>query len=1047
MGLSLAKLTRPEAGEALPRERLFARLDAARNCPVVWISGPAGAGKTTLVSSYIQSRKCRSLWYQLDAGDGDMASLAYYIGEGLKAVVGRHVSVPPSLAESRQALPDFTRRYFREVFQCLGQSALLVLDNFQDVGDHTDTHAMLAVACEEIPQGCNVVVVSRTAPPPRFARLRATQRLKEIAWAALRFTVDEELAIARRLDPRRLMSREEMEKLDAHVRGWITGLILLLERWDDFEGVGFVNRSDCHQYLFDYFFNEVFAAANASVQQFMIRTSILPNMTAAVCRQLTGNRAAASILSELVRGHLFTCLAGAQGPGYEYHPLFREFLQHQARLCLDDDEFRRLQNKAALLVAEAGDADSAIALLADAENWRALSGLVQRHARRQIEKGRNQQLARWIERLPAAVIGRQPWMLYWLGMARLQYDNQGARAMFERAYKKFKKERNSKGLYLSWCGVSDAYRFEHNSFAGASRWIDELGWLLRSCPRPLDAELRGRLVFSATGLLLWVKPDHPDLPKWVSRLESLYRRITRPDLKVMCAGQLTIYYSHMGEVEKLRQVDRWLRKLEKKGGHPALTTSIIMALKSSIDWLTGELKMSNALMDQHQRRICSQGITIYSSLSLSQSLYHAASRRDPGRIEVLLKRYADNIEDDSILGQCYYQLHSCNLEILYGNYDRALIHGNLALELANQSAVPFGIWFASALLAYLHTEKGQYEQAHRHLRATRDIVVPMGSSAGIAHADMLHAYLAYCQYDIDGARRHLGAAFRRAREKDIKASGVWPPRMISTLCALALEYGIEPDYARCLIRIYGYSPRDPRAVSEHWPWPVKIHTLGRFGVILDGNPLVVETRPFDLLKAVLAAGGRNVHEQIIMDMLWPEAEGHQAQSSFKTTLHRLRKSLGNVDLLELKNHQLSLNGACVWVDSWAMGRLLERAGDCVLRRDPAQCSELSRMIMDHYRGKFLASEPASWAIQQRERLHVSFIRHVTALVECVEEADPKTAVYRYQQLLEIDPLIESVYQGLIRCYQAQGRTAEAKACHERCVEVFAGAASTAKSSR
>ena len=437
MGLNLAKLTRPETGEALQRERLFDRLDAARRCPVVWVSGPAGAGKTTLVSSYIESRNFRSLWYQLDAGDGDMASFVYYLGEGLKSAAGSRSKMPVLSPEYRRALPEFTRRYFREVFQRLGQPALLVLDNFQDIGEHTETHAMLAVACEEVPQGCNVVIVSRMGPPPRFARLRATQRLSEIGWPALRFSVDEELALVRQRDPRRPMSRQCMEKLDAHIRGWVTGLILLLEQRGDFQEADFRNEAPGQEYLFDYFFSEVFAAADAPIQQFLIRTSILPNMTAAACRQLTGNRGAAKILSELARRQFFTVLLSTPKPCYEYHPLFRRFLRHQARLCLDDDEFKQLQSQAGMLVSDAGDVDSAATLLIDAENWRALSALIQRHARRQLERGRNRQLAHWIEQLPAAVAGRQPWILYWLGMAHLQYDNQRALALFERACRQF----------------------------------------------------------------------------------------------------------------------------------------------------------------------------------------------------------------------------------------------------------------------------------------------------------------------------------------------------------------------------------------------------------------------------------------------------------------------------------------------------------------------------------------------------------------------------------------------------------------------------------
>lgn len=54
----LAKLTRPEPALALPRPRLFEGLD--EELSLVWVSGPAGAGKTTLVSSYVVNKKTRA---------------------------------------------------------------------------------------------------------------------------------------------------------------------------------------------------------------------------------------------------------------------------------------------------------------------------------------------------------------------------------------------------------------------------------------------------------------------------------------------------------------------------------------------------------------------------------------------------------------------------------------------------------------------------------------------------------------------------------------------------------------------------------------------------------------------------------------------------------------------------------------------------------------------------------------------------------------------------------------------------------------------------
>ena len=76
----ISKIAFPVFGGTFPRKRLFRVLDRARKRPIVWISGPAGCGKTTLASTYLFDRKVPCLWYQIDEGDNDVASFFYYMG-------------------------------------------------------------------------------------------------------------------------------------------------------------------------------------------------------------------------------------------------------------------------------------------------------------------------------------------------------------------------------------------------------------------------------------------------------------------------------------------------------------------------------------------------------------------------------------------------------------------------------------------------------------------------------------------------------------------------------------------------------------------------------------------------------------------------------------------------------------------------------------------------------------------------------------------------------------------------------------------------------
>src|SRR5262245_14282169 len=107
----LGKTVQPRAHGAFPRTRLFRLLDRSRRTPILWIAAPPGAGKTTLVSSYLDARRLRAAWYQIDEGDADIAAFFFHVGH----LTARGRPLPVLRPEHWLALSTFARRYFVEL--------------------------------------------------------------------------------------------------------------------------------------------------------------------------------------------------------------------------------------------------------------------------------------------------------------------------------------------------------------------------------------------------------------------------------------------------------------------------------------------------------------------------------------------------------------------------------------------------------------------------------------------------------------------------------------------------------------------------------------------------------------------------------------------------------------------------------------------------------------------------------------------------------------------------------------------------------------------
>ena len=186
------KLYRPQPPAGLvPRSRLIKRLDEDAAKKVLLISAPAGFGKTTILSAWIQERKLPAAWLSLDAEDNDPTQFLIYVVAALRAVNSDFGGTPLALLQATPPTPlqDVLVALINELAE-IPNDSYLFLDDYHLI-ETEEVHTALAYLVEHLPQKIHITFSSRSDPPLPLSRLRARGQLAEMRQADLRFTPEE----------------------------------------------------------------------------------------------------------------------------------------------------------------------------------------------------------------------------------------------------------------------------------------------------------------------------------------------------------------------------------------------------------------------------------------------------------------------------------------------------------------------------------------------------------------------------------------------------------------------------------------------------------------------------------------------------------------------------------------------------------------------------------------------------------------------------------------------------------------------------------------
>jgi ATP/maltotriose-dependent transcriptional regulator MalT/DNA-binding SARP family transcriptional activator len=1012
-------------------------MDNALAKPVAWIRGPSGSGKSSLVASYLASRNLPHIWYQVDEGDSDCATLFYYLGLAAKKVAPDDSTPLPLLTkEYQQGLVVFTRRYFENLFGRLPPSSVIVIDDYHEVGAGSQFHDVIQHALEEIPQGINVILISRDDPPSTLARLRSRRRIGFISWEELRLNADEIGGIVQ-VHGDTPLSANGAGLLLEKTGGWIAGVLLMLERGDSIEVPGKINKQEVAS-VFDYFACEVFDKTDIPIQDFLLKTAFMQQFTSQMAYRLTGNSAAESILTELHSRNYFTETYAGTELDYQYHPLFREFLIHRALDLFPESLISQIKQASAEILEEYGRTDLAAELYLTARDWDSISRLVNRTAPALTSQGRSATLESWISRIPRVVLDETPWLQHWLGVCRFTDHILEARSLFESSLKLFRTGGDVAGMYLSWTGIANSFRYKLENLQALDQWIAVLDEIMRDYPAFPTPKIELRLSISMYTSLVLRQTDHQRIAEWEERVLSLLEKNTNIFLHVQAVYAMMLHELWRGNYARMRILLDSVRMPMAQKNTPHLATIQMKSMEAFYYWVTAQGDLCRRAVDEGMAMAQTSGIDLLNSRMMICKAQAAMIEEDASQLE---KCYRD-------LGSCQPQDNNVNVSNYYFCWTMIALLGNditratSCIEAAESPVRKSGSYFHECLW---HLGKAQVLLARKNnaeslLHVTKALNLSRHiKSCNLEYMSLLTAaWILFCRKDEEDGLQMLRQAMALGREHDYEYCMWWDPRMVAPLCVKALESGIEVAYVRQLVRRRRLKPEEIPLSCANWPWPIRVYTLGDFSIAVDDLPLQftgkVQKKPIEMLKVLIALGGAERSEGQISDLLWPEVDGDTARNSFKVTLHRLRQLIGHEEAVQVRSGRLAMDKRFFWTDAWAFEQLLNAAQMLGESGAEEEAVRLTEKAQDLFRQHFLEGKgDKPWALSLRARLKNKFVLNTIALGNLYQSrGNREKALVGYLRGLELVPHSEDIYQNLIKFYLANGLRAEAITAYRNC---------------
>jgi LuxR family transcriptional regulator, maltose regulon positive regulatory protein len=958
-----AKTTVPRHGRVFLREPQFARLDADRDASISWVTGLPGAGKTTLVESYLRARRQKAIWLRLDTGDEESANFFYFLRAATVSAKSLHKELPRLEQVPAAKSAAFARIFLRQFFAHVPANTVLVLDDFHNLDASAAIHDDLANSFEEIPAGGRVIVISRVQAPPAYSKLQLQGSLRLWAPDELRIA-DHEIVplLAARSNDKNANDTSALGELGPDKRaldmnapdidvdrikriarwsgGWLAGIMLLAEPGQAqampqtaSNGVEFTPAVP--QKMFDYLAAEIYRKLPLAEQKVLKSLAFVSDISAELAVDLSGDPKGGRILKALGKKNYFVSGDSSNQERYNLHPLLQSFLQQTLTDELHDDTLVEHKRSVGMVLAKHQLFEPAFELLAAAQAYEPLAQLLVAHVDALGFAGRHALIRRYLLSMPKHVLLKHPVLDWWQYKSLEWADPAAARLGFGQVYERHSQSGDQEFLMLICSDIVQVIIGDTNAIASDMRvWVDRLDAYLDKDPTfsTLDVELP--IIGYWTIGLSHLMRHNPKQDRIEQRMFEIIPHVanrTRAFRLYYSRAVHRLFLGRCGEAKRLLSLGPKPNPADLYSYPMYHATQVLSAhAHSDFEQCLSWISEAETFFERYGELLSNSHTYVWPVPSMACCTHLILGNEAEIERYLALWKQGKHALDRQVQIACLF--HASALARLRKDARLSLHYAEQLLAFKPDEMVTnLRIWvYLGIVEAAILSENMALAQSLTHQWYERYRQTNLRS---MYDADWLlcHAYLKLRANDDSQADDLLAQSWQALMQAGQPRPVISPsPVIMSQLCDRSLRQGIQVQFVRTLIdRMKLQAP--PNA-SEHWPWPVRIRTLGLFAIHINGQPLSfgrkAPKKPLHLLKALISLGGRAVPVTQLQDLIWPDEDGDSANNAFVMALLRLRKLLVHDNVVILEDSCLSLNPKVCRVDALCDdGELVEGAGE------------------------------------------------------------------------------------------------------------------------